>query len=140
LESNRLKILVVSPEVVPFAKTGGLADVTGALPQALARLGHQVKVMLPRYRMVDRTKFRLSAVKPDLPPIQIGKRQVRVGLDSLKATPDGVEHLFLVDDQYYGRDALYTDPATGRHHSLQRLAVRLDTRLPEDPVCRRRLL
>jgi starch synthase len=116
LESNRLKILVVSPEVVPFAKTGGLADVTGALPQALARLGHQVKVMLPRYRMVDRTKFRLSAVKPDLPPIQIGKRQVRVGLDSLKATPDGVEHLFLVDDQYYGRDALYTDPATGQDY------------------------
>jgi starch synthase len=113
LESNRLKILVVSPEVVPFAKTGGLADVTGALPQALARLGHQVKVMLPRYRMVDRTKFQLSPVKAELPPIQIGKKQVKVGLDSLKTAGDGVEHFFLANDQYYDRDELYRDQATG---------------------------
>ena len=43
-------ILMVSPEAVPFAKTGGLGDVAGALPLALSRLGHRVTLVLPRYR------------------------------------------------------------------------------------------
>ena len=47
------KILMVAPEAVPFAKTGGLGDVAGALPSALARLGHEVTLVLPRYRGVD---------------------------------------------------------------------------------------
>jgi starch synthase len=46
------KILMVSSEAAPFAKTGGLADVTGALPAALAALGEEVAVLLPRYRSV----------------------------------------------------------------------------------------
>ena len=45
-----MRILVVASEAVPFAKTGGLADVIGALPRALARLGHRVDVVIPRYR------------------------------------------------------------------------------------------
>src|SRR4051812_42704178 len=45
----RLKILFVASECVPFAKTGGLADVAGALPIALAARGHDVRVVMPRY-------------------------------------------------------------------------------------------
>jgi starch synthase len=45
-----MRILMVGSEAVPYAKTGGLADVLGALPAALARLGHQVDVVMPRYR------------------------------------------------------------------------------------------
>ena len=45
-----MKIAIASPEVVPFAKTGGLADVAGALPKYLARLGANVKVFMPFYR------------------------------------------------------------------------------------------
>lgn len=48
-----LKILFVSSEVDPFAKTGGLADVAGALPKTLAALGHEVRTVLPRYRSID---------------------------------------------------------------------------------------
>jgi len=47
-----MRILTVASEGVPFAKTGGLADVIGALPVALARLGHDVDVVMPRYRGV----------------------------------------------------------------------------------------
>ena len=45
-----LRVLMVASEVVGFAKTGGLADVCGSLPQALARRGHQVAVLMPLYR------------------------------------------------------------------------------------------
>ncbi len=48
---------MITPEARPFAKTGGLADVAGALPQALARLGHHVTIVLPRYRGIDTTGF-----------------------------------------------------------------------------------
>ena len=41
---------MVTPEARPFSKTGGLADVCGALPLALARLGHRVTIVLPKYR------------------------------------------------------------------------------------------
>src|ERR1700733_7862599 len=48
-----MKILMVASEAAPFAKTGGLADVVGSLPAALKSLGHEVAVLLPRYRSVD---------------------------------------------------------------------------------------
>ena len=47
---------MVSPEVAPFSKTGGLGDVTSALASALGRLGHQVTVVTPRYRGIDASK------------------------------------------------------------------------------------
>ena len=46
-----MRIVFVASEGVPFSKTGGLADVVGALPKALAKLGHELEVVLPRYRM-----------------------------------------------------------------------------------------
>jgi glycogen synthase len=51
-EKERLHVAFVTPEMAPFVKTGGLADVSGALPKALVRLGHRVTVVLPRYRGV----------------------------------------------------------------------------------------
>ena len=48
-----LSILMVASEALPFAKTGGLADVLGALPAALRRLGHEVTVVMPGYRDVE---------------------------------------------------------------------------------------
>ena len=48
-----LNLVLAASEVVPYAKTGGLADVAGALPQEFAKLGHDVIVLLPRYREVS---------------------------------------------------------------------------------------
>lgn len=61
-----LKILQVASEVYPFAKTGGLADVVGALPKALARLGHDVRVVMPKYQQVTEGKFPSHPVALDL--------------------------------------------------------------------------
>lgn len=52
-EVVRMKILIVSAEVAPFAKVGGLADVAGALPKALNDLGHDARIVMPLYRMIE---------------------------------------------------------------------------------------
>ena len=52
-KTKKLNILLISAEVAPFAKVGGLADVAGALPKALKALGHDVRVMMPCYKMVE---------------------------------------------------------------------------------------
>ena len=53
---KKLNILLAASEVVPFAKSGGLADVSGALPKALKDLGHDIRVVMPRYYIVDKDK------------------------------------------------------------------------------------
>ncbi len=113
METKKLKILIASPEVVPFAKTGGLADVCGALPKALAKLGHQVKVILPKYRTVDEKKFKLSEVKADVPLIPVGNKNVKIAVRSYNPPSPEAEYLFMVNDEYYDREELYKDRSTG---------------------------
>ncbi|HST87533.1 MAG TPA: glycogen/starch synthase, partial [Ktedonobacterales bacterium] len=66
LHGEPLRIMVVASEGVPFVKTGGLADVIGALPRALRRLGHDVRVFLPRYSSIDPVRWQLETVATGL--------------------------------------------------------------------------
>jgi Glycogen synthase len=52
-----MKVLIASPEVFPFVKTGGLADVTGALPKALQKLGVETRVILPKHKGIEERGF-----------------------------------------------------------------------------------
>ena len=99
-----LRILVISSEVEPFAKTGGLADVAGALPQALATLGHDVRVLMPKYRGVERHGTLRTAVPRVHVPI--GDRTTEGALLEGRLGR-AVPVYFLAHDHYYDRPALY---------------------------------
>ena len=104
---QRLRILFISPEVEPFAKTGGLADVAGALPKALARLGHDVRVLMPKFRGVERHAGALTPVISRL-QVPIGDRTQEGTL--LEGRMSQVPMYFLAQDHYYDRDGLYGIP------------------------------
>ena len=61
-----MKIVFVSAEVVPYSKTGGLGDVSSAIPKAMEKLGHKVIIFTPLYKSVDIEKHDIKLVKKDL--------------------------------------------------------------------------
>ncbi|ATB31321.1 glycogen synthase GlgA [Melittangium boletus] len=102
-----MKILYVASEVTPFSKTGGLGDVAGALPAALASLGHDVKVVSPRYASVQDARLTPTGHSLEL-RFPFGTE--RGPILSLRAAPN-LELLFLEHEGYYGRGGLYGDQA-----------------------------
>ncbi len=92
-----MKVLVVSAEVSPFAKVGGLADVAGALPKALKAMGHDVRVAMPGYKMVSdshKTKTTLKSLT-----VHLGWRQVEC---SMKQTSIGKDiPVYLISAPYF---------------------------------------
>ncbi len=104
-----MKIFLASSEAVPFAKTGGLADATGALPRALARMGHEVYLILPKYRQVDEKRFRLSKTGIEL-QIPISHRTENGEL-YLSERAENFQVIFIRKDSYYDREYLYGPPS-----------------------------
>ncbi len=100
-----MRVLVASAEIVPFAKTGGLADVTGALPKALRRIGVEADCILPLYRCVDRERFPLSTVFPSL-RVPLGHQEETGSVEAADAG-GGVRALFVRNDRFFDREHLY---------------------------------
>lgn len=100
-----MRVLVASSEIVPFAKTGGLADVTGALPKALRRVGVEADCILPRYRSVERAGVRIEqAFSPFRVPV--GHREEPAAVDAADAGC-GVRAFFVRNARYFDREHLY---------------------------------
>jgi len=100
-----LKILILAAEIVPFAKVGGLADVVGALPKALQALGHDVRLVMPRYRQVDPERFQLETVL-DAVPVNMGNFQVQVSVHQ-GAIGDHIPVYMIDAPRYFDRENIY---------------------------------
>jgi starch synthase len=107
----KLRILEVASEAAPFVRTGGLGDVLGALPKALARLGHEVKVFLPCYQHPDIDRQSLSATEWSV-PVTVGAKQTVCTAQVAREPRSKTEHYFVVNDGYFGRNGLYVDDKT----------------------------
>jgi len=100
-----MKILMVSAECVPFAKTGGLADAVAALAGSLSNMGHEVKIVMPRYYKIDRNK--LTALEGPLGvPVGQGQEWTEVYSAPLPGYPKATVY-FIDHEQCFGRDGVY---------------------------------
>jgi len=132
-EQSAMRILMVTPEVAPFVKEGGLADVVGALPKELEKQGHQVRIICPKYGSLepgadwDRV--------PGIFYIHLGFGTLYAGLWKTHLPGSGVEVYFVEYDEFFGREEVYHGP-WGPHSDndrrftfLSRAAVELCHRL-----------
>ena len=100
-----MKILMVTAETVPFAKTGGLADMVSALAIQLTKMGHDVKIVMPRYYKIDRSKLTLLEG-----PMAIAAGQSETWSAVYTTTMPGCDKLsvyFIDHEQCFGRDGIY---------------------------------
>ena len=101
-----MRIAFVASEAVPFVKSGGLADVVGALPKALAARGHDVVVILPKYSSIDDARWGLQ---PFLNPLGVWMGDSEEWCGSSTETYAGVRFCFIQSDKYFDRHGLYHD-------------------------------
>lgn len=122
----RMRIAHLSAEVTPFAKSGGLGDVVGSLPQAQASLGHDVAVWMPLYREV-REALRKQGVEPEVAcepfRVSLGAYGQEVGILRTRLPGSDVP-LFLVGaDEYFDRPQIYSPNAAGEDDGILRYTI-----------------
>lgn len=127
-----MRILFVASEVAPFAKTGGLADVASSLPQALARLGHDVRIVMPLYDAVLDNGFEPAAAGELSFELDGQRRQMGVGRLDLGGVP-----VSLIDaPDLYHRGTLYPDgpDEAARFAAFNRAALEIASEWVPDVV------
>lgn len=117
--SKSLNVLFVSSEVEPFSKTGGLADVSSSLPKAIKDLGHEIRIITPRYRFIGERKFRLhDIIRLREIPVPVGSTKLIGHIKSsfISNLKEKVQIYFLDNENYFGRDGIYQSPTTKKDY------------------------
>ena len=116
-----LKVLMVTSEIVPFAKAGGLGDMVSALASELAIQGHDVRVVLPRYYSID--VGRLQRIGGPL-GVPLGPEEEWCAVYTSRLSKGNVPVYFLDHQELYGRDGIYgTRAEPAFHDNLRRFAL-----------------
>ncbi len=115
---KKLKILMAFSEVAPFAKTGGLGDVGGALPKVLKDLGHDVRVIMPQYRAVNERRYVLrDVIRLQNITVNMGGEALQIQVKSAFLPNSKVQIYFIDYKPYFFREGLYVDAKTGKEYS-----------------------
>lgn len=117
-----VKILFVSSEVTPFSKTGGLADVSGALPRELARLGHEVRIVTPKYASIDDDRFHLLPILDEI-IVRLGGRDFYCQIHRTLYPESQVPVYFVREESLFGREGLYQEAGADYEDNAVRFAV-----------------
>ncbi|MGE6413193.1 glycogen synthase [Planococcus kocurii] len=99
-----MKVIMAAAECAPFAKAGGLADVIGALPKELSRLGHDITVIIPKYSLISEQYASKFILKESI-EVHFKGRQLPFRLFEYKQA--GVTYLFVENDDYFKREQIY---------------------------------
>lgn len=102
-KNEPLKVLIVASEVAPYAKSGGLGDVTGSLPKKIHEQGVDVRVALPKYKTIKNEHFENTEFLGDY-NVSLGWRNQRAGIIKKDV---GYPVYFIENDFYFGRDGYY---------------------------------
>lgn len=107
MPKTKLKILMVASECVPYAKTGGLADVVGALPLVLTRMGHEVRIVIPKYSMIDDKKY---DIQPFFAPMGVWMGNAEEWCSVFTTHLEENIPVYFIEHQiYFEREGLYHD-------------------------------
>lgn len=109
--ADGLKVLFLTAEMVPFSKTGGVSEVANALPRALRRLGHDVRVAMPRHRRIEPEKFSLRPLISDL-EVPLDEHREVTDVMTTELAGD-LPVYFIGSEKYFGRENLYGYPDDG---------------------------
>jgi starch synthase len=117
--SKPLNVLFLSSEVDPFAKTGGLADVSAALPLSVRAMDHEVRVMMPRYGSINERRSKLhEMIRLKDFPIPVGTKEFHASVKSsfLETSHTKVQVYFVDNPTLFGRSGLYVHPETKKDY------------------------
>ncbi len=114
-----MKILFVASESHPYVTTGGLAGVVGSLAKALSRAGHEVRICIPLYAVIDRRRFGIQSLQTMC--VHMGTGEVWCALHQCDHG-DGVKALFIERDDLFGRAGIYDEKGQSYFDNLGRFA------------------
>ncbi len=115
-----VKVLLASAEVVPFAKVGGLADVAGSLPKALAQLDIDIRVIMPKYQTAAQAGADMRRVIPGC-PVPMADGMSGCALDESRLPGTEVPIYFVEHHDYFSRPYVYGPPGGAYPDNLERL-------------------
>ncbi len=118
---KKLKILYCTPEVTPFSKTGGLGDVAGSLPKALAATGCDVRIITPKYSGINESTYKLKKVIDNI-SFKIGTRSEAGTLYEGKLPGSKVPVYFVSCSKYFNRKELYQENGKDYEDNIERFS------------------